>query len=159
VEVISNVNAPRSAVRSIAWLGFLVLNLRMSISDNHKRNVWDKVKHKHNDFEKAQENVDRKMEGIFRNWNPFVVYFKKPITGKPYQERRQNQQPSIDNGAPLKECSNYVVIHNYYSFCFLRLTSTRSATADESARRSELKGGSHFKSGVHDGPTFAPSSG
>jgi hypothetical protein len=52
------------------------------------------------------------MEGIFRNWNPYVVHSKKPITGKPNQKGCQNQQPSIDNGAPLEECSNHVVIHN-----------------------------------------------
>src|SRR5450755_1479939 len=69
------------------------------------------------------------MEGIFRNWNPFVVHSKKPITGKPYQKGCQNQQPSIDNGAPLEECSNHVVIHGHYPFWFLRLTRTRSATA------------------------------
>jgi hypothetical protein len=104
----------------IAWLG--VSDLGTSISDNHKGNVWDKVKDKHDDFEEAQEKVNRKMEGIFRNRNLFIVYSKKPITGKPYQKGRQNQQSSIDNGAPLEKCSNYVVIHNHYSFCFLGLT-------------------------------------
>jgi hypothetical protein len=38
-------------VRCIAWLS--VSDLRTSISDNHKRNVWDKVKHNHDDFEEA----------------------------------------------------------------------------------------------------------
>jgi hypothetical protein len=58
------------------------------------------------------------MEGVFRNWNPFVVHSKNPITGKPYQKGRQNQQTSIDNGAPPEECSNHVVIHGRYPFWF-----------------------------------------
>jgi hypothetical protein len=65
------------------------------------------------------------MEGIFRNWNPFVVHSKKPITGKPNQKGCQNQQASINNGAPPEECSNHVVIHGRYPFWFLRLTRSR----------------------------------
>ena len=41
----------RSAVGCIVWLG--VSSFRTSISDNHERNVWDKVKHNHDDFEEA----------------------------------------------------------------------------------------------------------
>jgi hypothetical protein len=98
-------------------------------SDNHERNVWDKVKHKDDYLEESEENVDRNIEGVFCNWNPSAVDSKNPISRKSYEQGRENQQPSIDDGAPLEECSNDGEVHGLCPFCFSSSNVSGEVTA------------------------------
>src|SRR5665648_20715 len=112
------IDRPRSVLRTgeLASCSLRHLVGCLISSDDNERNVRDNVEHNYDELENAEKNVDCNREGVFGNWNPAVMYSENPNSSISYQQGRENQQPSIDDGAPLEECPKEIDIHIHAPF-------------------------------------------
>jgi hypothetical protein len=95
-----------------------------SSSDDQKSHIRDDIEHQKNDFEQAEKRVNNDVPGFPGNREPYALYSVHEIRGKYEEHCPQNQDATIDDGAPHEERCECLNIHDVFLYPFLHPATT-----------------------------------
>jgi hypothetical protein len=82
-----------------------------SLTDNQQRNPGDKVEYDENDLEASEKRIDHHVKGLPWNRKPSVLDPINKIRRQEEKDSPENQQRSVDDGAPHEKACHRLNIH------------------------------------------------